>query len=105
MEAHNLRSRVIPAAAVGLVLLAAGCQRPATSEEADFARTAEAACLRAVATETGNSQVQARRVSPSATGTSVMVDVEGAQAPWNCVLDTDNETVKNLYYTGEDGGM
>jgi hypothetical protein len=39
-------------------------------------------------------------VTPSEAGTSVMVQVKGAEAPWNCVANTDG-SVADVYYTAE----
>jgi len=62
---------------------------------------AESNCLAAVANQVGVGDVSTISVSPSEAGTSVMVQVPGAEKPWNCVVDTDGQTVVNVYYMGE----
>lgn len=61
---------------------------------------AEANCLGAVAGQAGVSGVTTISVTPSEAGTSVMVAVPEAEAPWNCVAD-DEGNVQDVYYTAE----
>ena len=69
------------------------------------ASSPESVCLAAVSQETGVGGVSTISVTPSESGTSVFVQVPGAQAPWNCVVDTDGQTVVNVYYTGTEGAL
>ncbi|MEM9567046.1 MAG: hypothetical protein AAF974_01970 [Cyanobacteria bacterium P01_E01_bin.34] len=64
---------------------------------------AESNCLAAVANETGVGDVSTIGVDSAESGTSVRVAVSGAEAPWECVVDTDGETVVNVFYTGSEG--
>ena len=66
---------------------------------------AESNCLAAVARETGVSNTSTIRVERAESGIGVLVAVPGAQAPWQCVVDTDGKTVVNVYYTGSEGKL
>lgn len=91
--------------AAAVVLMLAACsettsQAPQQSPNR-VVSAAESNCLAAVANTVGNGDVSTISVSPSEAGTSVMVQVPGAEKPWNCVVDTDGQTVVNVYYMGE----
>ena len=60
---------------------------------------AESACLAAVANEVGVGDVSTISVDSSQAGTSVLVQVPGAQAPWNCVYQGGR--VVDVWYMGE----
>jgi hypothetical protein len=66
--------------------------QPAVSE-------AESACLAAVANQVGTGDVLTISVDSSQAGTSVQVQVPGAQAPWNCVYQGGR--VVDVWYMGE----
>lgn len=66
---------------------------------------AESNCLAAVANQTGVGDVSTIRVEYAESGIGVQVAVPGAEAPWQCVVDTDGETVVNVYYTGSEGAL
>ncbi len=66
---------------------------------------AESNCLEAVAKQTGVREVSTIRVERAESGIGVLVSVQGAQAPWQCVVDTDGKTVVNVYYTGDEGAL
>ncbi len=76
----------------------AGCDDSPSTAAAPSA--AESNCLAAVANQTGVGEVSTISVAPSEAGTSVMVQVAGAQAPWACVA-TNEGTVQEVYYTSE----
>lgn len=61
---------------------------------------AETNCLAAVANQVGSGEVSTISVTPSEAGTSVMVQVAGAEAPWACVA-TSEGAVQEVYYTAE----
>lgn len=66
---------------------------------------AESNCLAAVANQTGVGDVSTIRVEYAESGIGVQVAVPGAEAPWQCVVDTDGETVVNVYYSGSEGAL
>jgi len=84
-------------ALTGATLSLAACDETTTTTAAS---PAEANCLAAVANTTGGAAVSTISVTPSQAGTSVMVQVAGAEAPWNCVANADG-TVAEVYYTAE----
>jgi uncharacterized lipoprotein YajG len=79
-------------------LMLAACDDTTTTTAT--ASPAEANCLAAVANQTGTGDVSTISVTPSEAGTSVMVQVAGAEAPWNCVANADG-SVADVYYTSE----
>ncbi len=90
-------TKTIAMGALGLVLLAA-CDDGTSTATAPSA--AETNCLAAVANQTGVGDVSTISATPSEAGTSVMVQVAGAQAPWACVA-TNEGAVQEVYYTSE----
>ncbi len=82
------------------MLTLAACDDTTTTTTTAAASPAETNCLAAVANTTGGANVSTISVTPSQAGTSVMVQVEGAEAPWNCVANADG-TVAEGYYTAE----
>jgi hypothetical protein len=60
---------------------------------------AETACLAAVAKQVGTSDVSTISVDSSQAGTSVQVQVAGAEKPWNCVYQGGQ--VVDVWYMGE----
>ncbi|WP_425045317.1 hypothetical protein [Primorskyibacter sp. S87] len=87
----------LPLLVAGAAILAA-CDDSSSTASAPSA--AESNCLAAVANQTGVGEVSTISVSPSEAGTSVMVQVAGAQAPWACVA-TNEGAVQEVYYTAE----
>ncbi|MXU64850.1 hypothetical protein [Oceanomicrobium pacificus] len=83
----------------GAALALAACDTGTTTTTRTVSAT-EANCLAAVAQQTGQPNVSTISVTPSEAGTSVMVQVEGAEAPWNCVANNDG-SVAEVYYTSE----
>lgn len=82
----------------------------ASAEPAANAETSgstESICLAAVAEQTGvpASDLSVISMDESQAGTSVMIQVPDAEAPWNCAVDTDGQTVVNVYYTGDEGAL
>ncbi len=84
--------------AAALVLSA--CAETSSAVGSSAGSQAEANCLSAVAATTGQGDVSTISVSPSEAGTSVLVQVAGAQAPWKCVANPDG-SVAEVEYTAE----
>jgi len=59
-------------------------------------------CKSAVAKETGSKVLGVDRVEQSEAGTGVSLTVEGADAPWSCLV-FDDGTVGGVMYTGNEG--
>ena len=78
---------------------------PMEMEEAPMAAAtdAEANCLAAVAEQVGVDAGTLAVLSADASeaGTSVMIEVPEATAPWNCIVDTDGSSVVEVFYTAE----
>lgn len=68
---------------------------------------AEANCLAAVSEQVGieAGQLSVLSADVSEAGTSVMIEVPEATAPWNCVVDTDGSTVADVFFTDEEGAL
>lgn len=87
------------------VTIGASTASSGASTSANGVSPAESNCLAAVANETGVGDVSTIGVDRAESGTSVRVEVAGAEAPWECVVDTDGETVVNVFYTGSEGDL
>lgn len=92
--------RTTTIAAVAGAGLAAACAPQDTASVQPIQSPIETACIEAVATETGVSGLSVISSTPSEAGTNVMIEVDGAEAPWSCVVDTDG-TIVNVFYTAE----
>jgi hypothetical protein len=82
------------------VIGVAGCMPTPTASSGGAPSPAEANCLAAVASQTNASGVSTRSVTPSEAGTSVLVNVPGAVAPWICATDSAGN-VTNVMFSGE----
>ena len=87
---------------LGILSLAllAGCQAPPPPAAQSAVSSAEANCLAAVAQQTNAGGVTTKSVTPAEAGTSVMVNVPGATAPWVCATDAAGK-VTNVMFSGE----
>jgi hypothetical protein len=92
--------RITAIAAIAGAGIAAACAPQDTAAVNPIRSPMETACIEAVAAETGVSGLSVIGSTPSEAGTSVLVEVEGAEAPWNCVVDTDGR-IADVSYTGE----
>lgn len=64
----------------------------------------EAACYEQVAETTGAEVIGTDRVETSEAGTAIYVNIEGAEAPWQCIVWEDG-TVAGVMYTGDEGAL
>ena len=97
-----------PFASIAVLALVAGCGPAATpptvlSGGAPATSAAESACVSAAEGQTGRTGVTVAAAEPTATGTSVTLEVPGAAAPWTCVADQDGGVARVTYSGGESG--
>jgi hypothetical protein len=81
-----------------------GHQSGSQQESDSETRVAEKACLAAVAkaTHVSLSSLSVSDVTTAESGTSVMVEVPDASAPWHCLSDAHGH-VQGVEFTGRDG--
>jgi hypothetical protein len=75
--------------------------RPAASSS-EVSDAAEAACLRAVSRQTGQSDVAALYSEFSEANSMVMVGVGDLRAPWRCLVSNDG-VVAEVSFNGNEG--
>ena len=94
------------ATALAALAALAACQPWATppATVVAVAGPAEVACVAAVQTETGTTGASVRSSQVTAAGTSVMVSVPGAEAPWSCLASRDG-VVTEVRYSGSEGAL
>lgn len=92
--------------------LVAGCVETVTPAvtiaptATDRQSVAYQACLRAIATTTGNStaDIAVYDYVTSEAGVQMMATVAGATAPWQCIA-SNGGVVQNVMFTGDEGAL
>jgi hypothetical protein len=80
---------------LAVLLPGSACSVPGTATPTKS--PAEIACLAAVAEVVNGPDVTTISVSPAEAVTNVMVNVDGALAPWLCVADTDGNVQEVMF--------
>lgn len=64
----------------------------------------ESKCLARVNEMTGGKVIGSRRIDEAESGVMIYVNVEGAQAPWQCFGSKDGK-ISEVYYGGDEGAL
>lgn len=64
----------------------------------------ETKCLARVNEMTGGNVIGSRRIDEAESGVMIYVNVEGADAPWQCFGSRDG-TISEVYYGGDEGAL